>query len=866
FLFGCDGCDFFAAMDRLSFETGSFWTVTDAGVIVVATDNPTVRRDVEDMIVKAIYFSNGKTSGQITEAVTALRIMLSFNQIGMSAAANAIVLRDTADKIGLAEKIIAVFDPQATFSASISSGVFANAMDRDARRSRLPTQLQLSSAGPLSVRFNQPPREAFATVAGLAGIRAEFHPQLANSPPLPFQVDGADWVTAMDTLAFQTGTFWIPRAPQTVLVGTDNPTVRRDVIPEETKTIPLRNINSPASVTEVSAMLRTLVAPREVQDAANAVVVNGFPDVIALSERIVALVDIAGRTPTVPTPRPPTTSAGPQPPGGAGPRGGPNSSVRPGAFPTPPGAGAPPGPIPFGPDLEPGFGSIAGQVRLNDGSPAVGVRVSAVALPSGRVESITAKTDTDVSGRFKLENVPSGRYALRVDSALFPYPTYFPSAVSAQEGEVITVTARGAVEGLSVSTSDVLPLGRFTCMDNASCFDFQRRIVVEGVMKQFFVQGPALKAVLSIRGELGPLDFDVSGPNAAILNEKGFSQVKAGDRVKVILSPRRDSGPGAFLAGFVKADGAEVSFGVPTGAPAPADAAGDTIRINFQPSGAPPPAGYLVDTGSVFGDRGNGYRYGWAQQNSNGQDRKSPNAPDRRYDTLAHLQWSGSDHVWELEVPNGFYSVRLVAGDPSFFNSFHLFSVEGVIAVNRIASSANLWIEDTVRVAVNDGRLTIANASGACNNKLAFIEVTPVTWGPEPAAAAAAPAFVSSEPAPASLEGRSVIAGFVRTPSGAPVPGVRVASMSVDSPTGASSLFGIAQTDETGRYVIEDIPDGRYFVVAGSLTMPLYHPGVGTSAGATIIAMSGKPVTGINFSADAARFSLVCSNGTGPKL
>jgi hypothetical protein len=224
--------------------------------------------------------------------------------------------------------------------------------------------------------------------------------------------------------------------------------------------------------------------------------------------------------------------------------------------------------------------------------------------------------------------------------------------------------------------------------------------------------------------------------------------------------------------------------------------------------------------------------------------------------------------VWELEVPNGSYNVRLVAGDPNFFNSLHIFNVEGTIAVNKLPNTENKWAEDTVRVAVNDGRLTISNATGACANKLAFIEVTPVTWGPEPAAPApaTAPALPGWKPDPASLEGRGgVIAGQIRTPAGAPASGVRVASMSVEGTAGASTLFGLAQTDESGRFVLENIPNGRYYVVAGSTTMPLYHPGVGTPNGATIVTLSGKPVTGIDFLADPARFSFVCAAGNGPK-
>jgi hypothetical protein len=384
-------------------------------------------------------------------------------------------------------------------------------------------------------------------------------------------------------------------------------------------------------------------------------------------------------------------------------------------------------------------------------------------------------------------------------------------------------------------------------------------------MKQVFVQNPALKAVLTVRDELGPRDLDLVGPNVAALTEKGFSQVKVGDRVKVVLSPRRDGGSGSFLAGFVKADGTEVMFQAE--APSSTGATGSTIRINFQPPTAPAPAGYLVDGGAVFGDRGNGYRYGWTKQNAS-QDRNAPNAPDQRYDTLAHLQ-IGGDFVWELEVPNGFYSVRVVAGDPIGFESLFIFSVEGAIAIDRAPSSDNRWLEDTVRVSVSDGRLTIGSAVGACNNKLAFVEVTPVASGPPtptPKPTPPTPTFMGTAHDPSAFEGRhGVIAGVVGSSVGAPLTGVRVSAMSVEEPGVEPTLFGIAQTDESGRYLIDDLPNGRYHVVAGAFSAPLFHPGIGTSIGATVVTASDKPATGVNFFADRPRLELVCPADTGPK-
>jgi glucose/arabinose dehydrogenase len=150
------------------------------------------------------------------------------------------------------------------------------------------------------------------------------------------------------------------------------------------------------------------------------------------------------------------------------------------------------------------------------------------------------------------------------------------------------------------------------------------------------------------------------------------------------------------------------------------------IRINFQPAGAPVPAGYLADTGAVFANRGNGQSYGWNADNSaQTRDRNAANSPDQRYDTLTHLQKAGNPSaVWEIAVPNGVYTVRAVAGDALHFDSVFRLIAEGTLVVNGTPTTSTRWIEGTATVTVSDGRLTIANGSGASNNKVCFLELT----------------------------------------------------------------------------------------------------------------------------------------------
>jgi glucose/arabinose dehydrogenase len=147
-----------------------------------------------------------------------------------------------------------------------------------------------------------------------------------------------------------------------------------------------------------------------------------------------------------------------------------------------------------------------------------------------------------------------------------------------------------------------------------------------------------------------------------------------------------------------------------------------SVKINFQPPSAPVPAGYLADKGEVYGNRANGFSYGWDVANTGYRDRNSANSPDQRYDTLTHTQLYDK-RTWSLAVPNGTYAVRVVAGDPSATGSVIRYNLEGTLALSGNTTSSQRWVESTRNVTVSDGRLTLANGSGAVNNKIAFIEV-----------------------------------------------------------------------------------------------------------------------------------------------
>jgi len=178
----------------------------------------------------------------------------------------------------------------------------------------------------------------------------------------------------------------------------------------------------------------------------------------------------------------------------------------------------------------------------------------------------------------------------------------------------------------------------------------------------------------------------------------------------------------------------------------------DQIHINFEQRPGVTPSGYFSDAGDAFGDRGRHLSYGWdADTTATARTRNSIGSPDGRYDSLVKMQENGANRKWEIAVPNGLYTVRIVAGDPSFNDSVYAMNLEGQFALSGTPTGDIRWFRSTVNVQVNDGRLTLSNRAGSANNKIAFIDIKAAAAGAQPGAFSANHAVTLFSPATASL-------------------------------------------------------------------------------------------------------------------
>src|SRR3989440_2482006 len=98
------------ALEIAEMEIKAFVKPVTENIIFVIPDQPQKRRDYEEQVVKTFYISNTVQPQDLTEIVTGLRQLLDLKRIQQLNSQNAIIVRDTPDKLMLAEKMIRDID------------------------------------------------------------------------------------------------------------------------------------------------------------------------------------------------------------------------------------------------------------------------------------------------------------------------------------------------------------------------------------------------------------------------------------------------------------------------------------------------------------------------------------------------------------------------------------------------------------------------------------------------------------------------------------------------------------------------------------------------------------------------------------
>ena len=94
------------ALETLMRAAGHFYKVLDEHTILIAADTPQNRRIYEDLVIQNFFLSNA----EVKDMMTILRSLVDAKKIATNDQLNAIIVRDTADKVKVAERIIEAND------------------------------------------------------------------------------------------------------------------------------------------------------------------------------------------------------------------------------------------------------------------------------------------------------------------------------------------------------------------------------------------------------------------------------------------------------------------------------------------------------------------------------------------------------------------------------------------------------------------------------------------------------------------------------------------------------------------------------------------------------------------------------------
>lgn len=95
-------------------------------------------------------------------------------------------------------------------------------------------------------------------------------------------------------------------------------------------------------------------------------------------------------------------------------------------------------------------GTVTGRLLSRNGTPAAGIRIAAVPITEADDKTaapvLVGISQTDADGRYRLENIPPGRYT--VFAGLIDFPSYYPNTTSIDRATSFVVSAGSTVSGI----------------------------------------------------------------------------------------------------------------------------------------------------------------------------------------------------------------------------------------------------------------------------------------------------------------------------------------------------------------------------------------------------------------------------------
>jgi general secretion pathway protein D len=148
------------------------------------------------------------------------------------------------------------------------------------------------STAPITLRMTANADVAYKTICKLAGLNVLIDPEY-RPQKMTVELNDVTLSEALDMVRLQSKTFWRPVSANTIFVAADSPGKRKELEQNVMRTFYLRNLSTPAELTEAANVVRQLLDVSRVQllQEQDALIVRATPDQMVLAERLLAQID-----------------------------------------------------------------------------------------------------------------------------------------------------------------------------------------------------------------------------------------------------------------------------------------------------------------------------------------------------------------------------------------------------------------------------------------------------------------------------------------------------------------------------------------------------------------------------------------------
>jgi hypothetical protein len=286
-----ENTDIQAALDILCLQDNKFWIPYNSKTVLLGEDNPVSRSDYGLHVVKTIQVGGPMSRQQINEVLNILRSGYGFTYVFPFR--NAFVVRDIPSRVALAEKVIADRDKASQrIVRENPEGLLISESGFVRNPKPKASELQLKSAGAVSVKMTEDARKSYEVLARTAGIQIAFDSRFIPGIPTEFHVENVDIFDALNLLSLQTGNFWQISDDKTIVVAPDVPAIRRELEPQIRKTFNVARGTSSADIAAIANALRSVLGIRDVStEPGSAISLRDTPARLILAETLIQELD-----------------------------------------------------------------------------------------------------------------------------------------------------------------------------------------------------------------------------------------------------------------------------------------------------------------------------------------------------------------------------------------------------------------------------------------------------------------------------------------------------------------------------------------------------------------------------------------------